>query len=103
MAKNNSTNRFANNKYYSDTEFDRTAGRMRSWLSGLARRRSTGTVTADDVHTYLDREGVQPQQVRTRLRFINSVLREPNFEVTGATPSSRPAARGRMISEWTIA
>lgn len=102
MAKKNSNRRFTI-KTYSNEEFDRTANRMRSWLSGLARRRSTGTVTADDVHTYLDREGVRPQQVRTRLSFINSVLREPNFEVTGETPSSRPAARGRMIAEWTIA
>lgn len=102
MAKKNSNRRFTV-KTYSNEEFDRTANRMRSWLSGLARRRSTGTVTADDVHTYLDREGVRPQQVKTRLSFINSVLREPNFEYAGETPSSRPAARGRMITEWTIA
>jgi len=102
MAKKNYTRRFTV-KTYSNEEFDRTANRMRSWLSGLARRRSNGTVTADDVHTYLDREGVRPQQVRTRLSFINSVLREPNFEYAGETPSSRPAARGRMITEWTIA
>jgi hypothetical protein len=101
MARKNSTRRFTV-KSYSNEEFDRTATRMRSWLNKLVRRRSTGVVTADDAHTYLDREGVRPQQVRTRLSFINSVLREPNFEYAGETPSSRPAARGRMITEWTI-
>lgn len=101
MARKNSTRRFTV-KSYSNEEFDRTATRMRSWLNKLVSRRSTGVVTADDAHTYLDREGVRPQQVRTRLSFINSVLREPNFEYAGETPSSRPAARGRMITEWTI-
>lgn len=102
MASRN-TNRRYNVKTYDSTEFTRTANRMRSWLSGLARRRSTGTVTADDAHRYLDREGVRPQQVRTRLSFINSVLREPNFEYAGERPSERPAARGRTITEWTTA
>lgn len=102
MSNKNSTRRFTV-KTYTPDEFDRTASRMRNWLYSLARRRSTGTVTADDAHTYLDREGVRPQQVRTRLSFINSVLREPNFEVAGMTSSQRPAARGRAITEWTIA
>lgn len=103
MSNKNSSRRFELNKRYSEQEFTRTANRMKSWLYSLARRRSTGTVTADDAHTYLDREGVQPEQVRTRLSFINSVLREPNFEFAGMTPSQRPAARGRTITEWTIA
>lgn len=102
MRNTNSTQRFTV-KTYTPDEFDRTANRMKSWLYSLARRRSAGTVTADDAHTYLDREGVRPQQVRTRLSFINSVLREPNFEYAGVTNSTRPAARGRSITEWTIA
>jgi hypothetical protein len=60
-------------------------------------------VTADDAHRYMDREGIRPQQVRTRLSFINSVLREPNFEPVDVVASQRPAARGRSITEWTIA
>ena len=98
-----STNSMKNNKRFTDAQFEQTANRMKSWLYGLARRRSTGTVTADDAHRYLDREGVQPEQVRTRLSFINTVLREPNFAYAGTTQSSRPAARGRSITEWTIA
>lgn len=102
MAKKNSTRRFTV-RTYSNDEFTRTANKMRSYLYSIARKRSTGTVTADDAHRYLDREGVRPQQVRTRLSFINSVLREPNFEYVGTTQSQRPAARGRSISEWTVA
>lgn len=102
MARNNTTRRFTV-KTYTNEEFDRTANRMRSWLYSIARKRASGTVTADDAHRYLDREGVRPQQVRTRLSFINSVLREPNFEYVGMTRSERPAARGRTISEWAIA
>ncbi len=102
MANKNTTRRFTV-KTFTNEEFDRTANRMRSYLYSLARKRTEGTVTADDAHRYLDREGVRPQQVRTRLSFINSVLREPNFEYVGMTASTRPAARGRAISEWTIA
>lgn len=97
------TNSMKNNKRYTDAQFEQTANRMRSWLCSLARRRTGRTVTADDAHRYLDREGVQPEQVRTRLSFINSVLREPNFGRAGMTNSSRPAARGRSITEWTVA
>lgn len=102
MARKNTTRRFTV-KTFTNEEFDRTANRMRSYLYSLARKRTEGTVTADDAHRYLDREGVRPQQIRTRLSFINSVLREPNFEYVGMTNSERPAAKGRAISEWTIA
>lgn len=86
---------------YSTEQFEQMVTRMRSWLTGLARRRSSGVVTADDVHAYLDRQGV-PARTQTRLRFINSVLREPNFYSAGMTQSTRPAAKGRSITEWTV-
>lgn len=101
-AKAKDPRNFHLNRYFTDSEFTVAASRMRSWLTSLARKRNSRTVTADDAHTYLDRQGVQPQQVRTRLRFINSVLREPNFAYAGRTTSSRPAAKRRMISEWSI-
>ena len=101
MAKK--SNRRFTVKTYTNEEFDRTANKMRSYLAGLARNRSEGIVTADDAHRYMDREGIRPQQIRTRLAFINSVLREPNFEAYDVVPSSRPAARGRTITAWTIA
>jgi hypothetical protein len=100
MARNNFQPRFTV-KTYSDEEYTRTVGRMRTWLYSLVRRRKSGTVTADDVHTYLNREGVRPQQIRTRLSFINSVLRAPNFDPIGMVSSTRPAAKRRSITEWT--
>jgi hypothetical protein len=86
---------------YSNEEFSRMTARMRTYLTSLARRRNSGTVTADDAHTYLDRQGVKSQPT-TRLRFINSVLRQPMFFQAGTVASSRPAARGRAITEWTV-
>jgi len=98
----NSNSTYHMNRYYNESEFARTASKMRTWLARLARGRASGVVTADDVHTFLDREGVQPKQVRTRLRFINSVLREPNFFRSSTVASTRPAAKGRSITAWTI-
>jgi hypothetical protein len=89
-------------KTYDRDEFVRLTNKMRTWLRSIARRRSSGTVTADDVHTYLDRQGIRPQQVRTRLSFINAVLRQPDFEYAGSTKSNRPVARGRAITEWMV-
>jgi predicted Zn-dependent protease len=102
--KNKVRNEFSNNRYYNADEFTVTARRMTSYLRSLANRRSSGVVTADDVHTYLTREGVHQKQVRTRLRFINSVLAgSGEFEQDGMTRSTRPQAKGRSISTWTVA
>jgi hypothetical protein len=105
MAKRtgSTANDFAKNRYFNTQEFEATAKRMTSYLRSLASRRSSATVTADDVHNYLNRAGVQPKQVRTRLKFINSVFGSGMFEQTGTVASSRPAAKGRAISAWTIA
>jgi hypothetical protein len=89
-------------KTYDSNSFEKTSNRLRTYLKGIARKRVSGIVTADDAHRFLDKEGIRPQQVRTRLAFINSALRSPEFEVIGMSPSMRPSARGRMISEWTI-
>jgi hypothetical protein len=76
---------------------------MASYLRSLANRRSSGVVTADDAHNYLTREGVRERQVRTRLSFINSVFSTGMFEQVGRAPSTRPRAKGRSISMWTVA
>lgn len=82
------------------SNYEMTTRKMTSYLRSLANRRKNGVVTADDAHTYLNRNGISTQ-FRTRLSFINSVLRSPMFETTGNTkPSSRPAAKGRAISVW---
>lgn len=87
---------------FSQERYDRLRNGMRSWLYSLVRRRTSGTVTADDAHTYLDRNGIRKGHIRTRLSFINSVLRESNFDYAGTIPSMRPAARRRQINEWTV-
>ena len=100
MAKN--SKRFTV-RTYNQKEYETTARRISSYLRGLANRRSSGVVTADDVHNYLTRDGVRPQQVRTRLSFINTVFNNGMFEQDGMIMSARPQAKGRSITAWTIA
>lgn len=72
------------------------------YLKGLARRRSNGIVTADDVQNYLSRHRFS-SSVNERLSVVRSVLSErAGFTRVGATQSTRDAARGRMISTWSI-
>jgi threonyl-tRNA synthetase len=92
-----------NERIVSPQKYERTVNGMRSWLYSLVRRRANATVTADDAHTYLDRQGFRKNEVFTRLSFINTVLRDGNFIYAGRTPSTRPAARRRLINEWTRA
>jgi hypothetical protein len=101
MRNSNADRGFSKNRYYNQSEFESAMRRTISYLRSLANRRSSGIVTADDVHTFLNREGVQPQQIRTRLRFINSAFASGMFEQVGRAPSSRPRARGRTIAMWT--
>lgn len=92
----------SNERVISEQKYDRTVRGMRSWLYSLVRKRTGRTVTADDAHTYLDRSGFRKNEVYTRLSVINSVLRDGNFDVVGRTPSTRPAARRRLINAWTV-
>lgn len=104
MAKRNrSRNTRFEVRTYNQQERESTVRRIASYLRSLANRRSTGTVTADDVHTYLTRDGVRAQQTRTRLSFVNAVFGTGMFEYAGVTASNRPAARGRSISMYTVA
>ena len=104
MAKRNrSRNTRFEVRSYNEQERMSTTRRIVSYLRSLANRRSTGVVSADDVHNYLTRDGVREQQVRTRLSFINSVFSMDMFEQAGMTRSTRPQARGRAIAAWTVA
>lgn len=79
-----------------------TVRRMVSYLRSLASRRSSGVVTADDAHAFLNREGIRGN-VSTRLSYINTAFGSGMFEQTGMTYSSRPQAKGRAISMWATA
>ena len=106
MAKRNRSTRndYSQNRYFNTTEFEATARRMTSYLRSLSNRRSSGVVTADDVHAYLTREGVHQKQTRTRLSFINAVLAgSGEFEQDGTVASTRPEAKGRYITAWMAA
>ena len=104
MAKRNrSRSTRYNLRSFSATERQNTMRRMMSYLRSLANRRESGVVTADDVHNYLTRDGVREQQTRTRLSFINSVFSSEMFERVGTMASSRPSAKGRAISAYTLA
>lgn len=76
---------------------------LNSYLRGLARRRSSRTVTADDAQTFLNRKGVRTKMIRTRQAVINSALMSGDFVSVGQVQSSRPAAKGRSITEWYLA
>lgn len=102
MANRNRSTRFEV-RSYNEQERESTTRRIMSYLRSLASRRSSGTVSADDVHTYLTRDGVREEQVRTRLSFINSVFRNEMFESMGTSPSTRPQAKGRAITAYTLA
>jgi len=104
MAKRNrSRNTRFEVRSYNEQERMSTTRRIMSYLRSLANRRNDGVVTADDVHNYLTRDGVREQQTRTRLSFINSVFSSEMFERVGMTASTRPQARGRAISAYTVA
>jgi predicted Zn-dependent protease len=104
MAKRNrSRNTRFEVRSYNEQERSSTTRRIVSYLRSLANRRSTGVVSADDVHNYLTRDGVREQQTRTRLSFINSVFGSGMFEMVGTMASTRPSAKGRAISTYTVA
>lgn len=80
---------------------NRTTNKLRSYLRSLSRRRNSGTVTADDVHTFLNRNtNIDENSSTLRVAFVNKVFQSPDFEPVGYTRSTRPAARGRVITEW---
>lgn len=83
---------------------EKEVSKLSTYLRSLAKSRRSKVVTADDVHKFLDtKTKVSKNATRKRLSYINSALREPNFYAIGEVASARPAARGRMITEWSLA
>jgi len=80
---------------------EQTVSGLRGYLRSLSNRRSSGTVTADDAHVYLTKKtNVDAMKIRTRLSFINSAFSN-GFSAVGEVASTRPAAKGRYITEWS--
>lgn len=72
--------------------------RIKDRLVERARRRLSGTFTADDVHTVLDLTEYRGD----RQSVIATLLNDSVFWNTGRTTlSDRPVARSRRISRWT--
>ena len=75
---------------------------LRSYLRGLARKRSSGVVTADDAQNYMNRNDMLEGKTRSRIAVINAAFQGGDFEAVGQTSSSRPEAKGRTITEWSL-
>lgn len=76
---------------------------LRSYLRSLARKRSSRTVTADDAQNYMNRQGMLEGKIRSRIAVINSAFQGGEFRSVGYTNSTRPEAKGRTITEWSLA
>lgn len=72
-----------------------------SYVKGLARRRGSRIVTADDVQNYLTKNRFRGNQ-NDRLSIVRSVLNDSNFVSLGRTRSTRDVARSRTITAWTV-
>lgn len=79
-----------------------TRKNLRAYLRRLSRRRKSSVVTADDAERFLANNGNFSR--REAVSHINSIFNTNSNEVVavGSTPSARPEARGRMITEWTF-
>lgn len=73
-----------------------------TYLRGLARRRNSGIVTADDMVNFLTRKRVRISQ-NERISLTRQVLNTTNFESVGTLPSVRTEAKQRRITAWQIA
>lgn len=75
---------------------------LNAYLRKLARRRSSGAVTADDVVKFLANKGIR-LNASARGALARRVLNSNGFINSGwKTASSRPEARGRLIAEYWL-
>jgi hypothetical protein len=77
------------------------AKKAANYVRGLGRKRAAGTVTADDVHTYLNRVGFNGE-ANERAAIVRSVFNTDSFEAVNTVPSARPEARGRKITQYEV-
>jgi len=70
---------------------------VRDRLVERTRRRESETITADDIHAVLNQRNYRGN----RQSVVQTMLRSGLFyNTTAMTPSERPVARRRLISEW---
>ena len=70
---------------------------IRDSLVSRTLRRSSATITSDDIHTLLDQRDYRGN----RLSVIHTVLQNGPFVVSRVTQSARPVAKARQIYAWT--
>lgn len=74
--------------------------KVRTFLRKTAKDRVSKTVTADDIHRYLNKNNLNLTNSE-KLGIINRVLQNnDDFAPAAYVRSSRPEARGRWITEW---
>ena len=83
------------------SKYEQVVSGATTYLKRISARRTTKTVTADDVQTYLDAQGYK-RAPSERVRVINTVFSSGTFEAGNFVRSSREAARSRMIREWRV-
>jgi hypothetical protein len=72
------------------------------YLRRLARGRKNGRVSADDIQTYLTRQGFVGG-TNERLSIVRRTLSGQNFVQSSPVKSRRPEARGRVIYSYFVA
>ena len=77
-----------------------SAVQLESYLKGLAKRRKTRRVSADDAHRFLDRQGVNGNRVSLINRVFNNA--SDSFKPVGTIFSERPIAKRRTITAWEL-
>lgn len=70
-------------------------------LKSVARMiaRNKGTVTADDLRIWADRNGMEPTSPNA---YGAIFAKNPDFEPCGFCPSAQPNRRGGMIRVWRL-
>jgi hypothetical protein len=51
----------------------------------------------------MNRQGMLEGKIRSRIAVINSAFQGGEFRSVGYTNSTRPEAKGRTITEWSLA
>jgi hypothetical protein len=73
--------------------------KLYSFLRKTAKDRKAQTVTADDVHRFVQKNNLNISK-GAQTALTNRVFNQPMFIPVAYVQSRRPEARGRYITEW---